>query len=545
MVSDRKITDLIALVRRRYDDWTDFDHPGFVADEISYKQATVQKARELLNQPELDNLIAAGAFDLFLERLLALCRDNNLLWRRVPSQGDTAVLRHPALDKPPFCTQIRNLLHGDRPSPDRLQTFSDYCAAHDLPNKWPLPTYLLFITHPDREMFVKPQAASWFLKFMGVEETAVTAPPTATAYTAIREQTDALFISLLPYGVRDRVDVQGFLWVCYREGKERIGRLSPKGQVELDVPPTEPLPPNFYDITPKVTTLLKESGEDKGFQETMLNPAYSLATWAQDSGFTEQELAIWVQAVERKGQAIFYGPPGTGKTFMAEKLARHLIGGGDGFTDLVQFHPAYAYEDFMQGIRPFTRDGQIHYDMVPGRFMQFCERARGRNGRCLLIIDEINRANLASVFGELMYLLEYRSRDIPLAGGGAFSIPANIRIIGTMNTADRSIALVDHALRRRFAFIHLPPNYDTLRHYHQTTGFDVEPLIAALRRLNNQIGDPHYHIGTTYFLHRDLDVQLEAIWRMEIEPYLEEYFYDHQDTFESFRWGKLGMSGEG
>ena len=171
----------------------------------------------------------------------------------------------------------------------------------------------------------------------------------------------------------------------------------------------------------------------------------------------------WVRAIERKGQAIIYGPPGTGKTFIAEKLALHLIGGGDGFQEVVQFHPAYAYEDFVQGIRPKARpDGSLDYPVVPGRFLDFCDRSRSCQGRCVLVIDEINRANLSQVFGELMYLLEYRNREVPLASGGMFQIPENVRLIGTMNTADRSIALVDHALRRRFAFLALYPNYEVL-----------------------------------------------------------------------------------
>ncbi|MCP4429108.1 MAG: AAA domain-containing protein [Chloroflexi bacterium] len=550
MISERKLQDLIALLKRRYPDWVNFDHPGFVDDEIAYKQATSAKARELLSQTEMDRLIAAGEFEELWNRLVKLCRDNNLLFRRVPSQGDTAVLHHPDLDKASLGTAVRNLLHSDHPSPVRLQTFSDYCAAHELPNKWPFPTYLLFIAHPNQEMFVKPRAAGWFLKFMGVHQS-VTAPPTAVVYAAILEQAQNLYDTLLPYDVHDFVDVQGFLWVCHREGKERVGRLNAKGQVDLDVPPTKPLPPTQYEImqeTPVLSGDRRSQAEaavlheprDNGYNT--MKPEYPLSQCAAETGYGEDELAQWAQAIERKGQAIFYGPPGTGKTFMAEKMARHLIGGGDGFTELIQFHPAYAYEDFIQGIRPFTRDGAIHYEMVPGQFMQFCERTGERNGRCLLIVDEINRANIASVFGELMYLLEYRDRDIPLAGGGRFRIPANVRILGTMNTADRSIALVDHALRRRFAFIHLPPNYNILRRFHQDTGYDVNPLLAILRRLNAQIADPHYYVGTTFFLRRDLAAQLEAIWRMEIEPYLEEYFFDQHDTVESFRWGKLGLT---
>src|SRR5262249_49698307 len=198
-------------------------------------------------------------------------------------------------------------------------------------------------------------------------------------------------------------------------------------------------------------------------------------------------------------------------------------------------------EDFIQGIRPHARaDGGLDYPLVPGRFLEFCKRAEARKNRCVLIIDEINRANLARVFGELMYLLEYRDREVPLASGGLLRIPANVRLIGTMNTADRSIALVDHALRRRFAFLALYPDYEIVRRYHQKTGcLSVEPLLKILERLNTQIGDPHYAVGITFFLRQDLTAQIADIWRMEIEPYLEEYFFDQPDRVDEFRWDKV------
>ncbi|MDX9956103.1 MAG: AAA family ATPase [Anaerolineae bacterium] len=276
-----------------------------------------------------------------------------------------------------------------------------------------------------------------------------------------------------------------------------------------------------------------------------LQPEYLLVACAAETGFTEAELARWVRAIERKGQAILYGPPGTGKTYVAEHLARHLIGGGDGFSDLVQFHPAYAYEDFIQGLRPQARkDGGLDYPLVPGRFLEFCTQAAQRTGRCVLIIDEINRANLARVFGELMYLLEYRDSEIPLAGGRRFRIPENVRIIGTMNTADRSIALVDHALRRRFAFLALYPNYEVLRRYHEKTGFPVESLIGKLKELNQHINDFHYQVGITFFLREDLTETLPDIWRMEIEPYLEEYFFDQPGNVDKFRWVNVNKNGQ-
>jgi hypothetical protein len=270
-----------------------------------------------------------------------------------------------------------------------------------------------------------------------------------------------------------------------------------------------------------------------------LNLAYTINKCSEEIGFEYIVVKLWIKSINRKKQAIFYGSPGTGKTFIAEKLAKHLISEGDGFSELVQFHPAYSYEDFIQGIRPQSEDGKLTYPVVPGRFLEFCKKAEFCQDTCVLIIDEINRANLAQVFGELMYLLEYRDQEIPLAGGNRFRIPENVRIIGTMNTADRSIAQIDHALRRRFAFIELRPNYDVLIKYHLNTNFDVMDLINVLKQLNQAINDKNYEIGISFFLTPNLREDIEDIWKMEIEPYLEEYFFNNLEKVDEFRWEKI------
>ncbi|KXK57929.1 MAG: 5-methylcytosine-specific restriction enzyme B [Chlorobi bacterium OLB7] len=207
--------------------------------------------------------------------------------------------------------------------------------------------------------------------------------------------------------------------------------------------------------------------------------------------------------------------------------------------ELVQFHPSYSYEDFVTGIRPVSREGVVEYPMQDGRFLDFCRKARVWRGTCVLVIDEINRADISRAFGELMYLLEYRDRTIELAGGSPFRIPGNVRIIGTMNTADRSIALLDYALRRRFAFIELRPDYGLLRRYHARYGQQVEGLIGILERMNSRINNPHYELGISFFLHPNLPELLPSIWEMEIEPYLAEYFYDQPAAVEEFRWEKV------
>ncbi len=270
------------------------------------------------------------------------------------------------------------------------------------------------------------------------------------------------------------------------------------------------------------------------------NEVIDLEDVAVATAFDPELLERWVRAIHRKGQAVLYGPPGTGKTFVADWLARHLAGGGYGTIETVQFHPAYSYEEFMAGIRPRTRpDGSLEYALEDGFFVRFCDRARKLRGTSVLIIDELNRANLPRVFGELMYLLEYRDKDVAIAGSRRFSIPDNVRIIGTMNTADRSIALVDHALRRRFAFLGLWPNYDVLRNLPSTSGIDVEGLIGVLKKLNSAIDDPHYEVGISFFCGADLAASMADIWQMEIEPYIEEYFFDRRSLLGEYRWEKV------
>jgi MoxR-like ATPase len=284
------------------------------------------------------------------------------------------------------------------------------------------------------------------------------------------------------------------------------------------------------------------------------NSPYYLKKMSQEINIDDHKIKSWLKAIERKKQAIFYGSPGTGKTYIAQKLAQHLISDSFGFYEVIQFHPAYSYEDFIQGIRPHTENGQITYSLQQGKFLQFCEKAAQIQDNCVLIIDEINRANLAQVFGELMYLLEYRDQKIKLAGGNTFTIPENVYIIGTMNTADRSIALVDHALRRRFAFIEIAPNYDILKQYHHKVWakqlelniydlqelsilptLNINGLIDVLEKINKEIGDKNYYIGISYFMIMPIEDEIESIWTMEIEPYLEEYFFNQLDKVDEFR----------
>jgi MoxR-like ATPase len=289
--------------------------------------------------------------------------------------------------------------------------------------------------------------------------------------------------------------------------------------------------------------------EEKGVIDRLLSgakkeisPAYSIDDFSAETGFSRNVIESWTGRLRRKMHVIIQGPPGTGKTYVAERLARLMVSNTNGFWDLVQFHPSYAYEDFIQGIRPRLTKGAVTWELEDGRFLQFCSRARQLpDAPCVLIIDEINRAHLSRVFGELMYLMEYRAKEIKLASGGdVFKIPANVFLIGTMNTADRSIALVDHALRRRFSFIRLSPDYEVLQKHLNAREWPGDSLVKALKEVNRAINDPNYELGISYFM-KDADLMklLPDIWTGEIEPYLEEYFYDQPGKVQPFRWNAL------
>jgi 5-methylcytosine-specific restriction protein B len=236
-------------------------------------------------------------------------------------------------------------------------------------------------------------------------------------------------------------------------------------------------------------------------------------------------------------QLIFYGPPGTGKTYLAKALARHLT--QDGAVRLVQFHPSYAYEDFFEGFRPQGEDGgRLSFKLTPGPFRLFAEAAKDNpTTPYILIIDEINRANLARVFGELYFLLEYRDEAISLqySPKEEFTLPPNLFVIGTMNTADRSIARIDTAMRRRFAFVELdprkPPVRGLLARWLADKKLPGEPA-QLLDLLNARLADAEAAIGPSYLMKTSVHEQpegLERVWQYEILPLLEDLFYGQPD----------------
>jgi 5-methylcytosine-specific restriction protein B len=258
----------------------------------------------------------------------------------------------------------------------------------------------------------------------------------------------------------------------------------------------------------------------------------------------------WLQDVidilQSRQQIVFYGPPGTGKTYQAQALADHVAGPGAGATSLVQFHPSYAYEDFFEGYRPAGEDEKAAFKLTSGPLRLLATAAaQDPEHPYILIIDEINRANLPKVFGELYFLLEYRKKRIRLqySPDELFSLPPNVFLIGTMNTADRSIALVDAAIRRRFAFIELHPDEPPIRDLLATWLQDQNHLSTErpelLAALNASIGDGDrdIKIGPSYLMRPEAatDAGLERIWRYDLLPLLEEHYYGRLSRSEIVR----------
>ena len=253
--------------------------------------------------------------------------------------------------------------------------------------------------------------------------------------------------------------------------------------------------------------------------------------------------------LDDKKQVIFQGPPGTGKTYVAQQLANHLAGSKERVT-LVQFHPSYAYEDFVRGFRPTLRSGQAGFELRDGPLLRAAERARQESGeKHFLIIDEINRGNLAKVFGELYYLLEYRDESITLQyqrdENERFSMPPNLFVIGTMNTADRSIALVDLALRRRFYFVEFHPDAEpirgVLRRWLQAKAPEMDWVAGVVERANDLLRDDrHAAIGPSYFMKDGLDNDaVERIWKHSVRPYIEERRFGGDEVAEEFGLERL------
>lgn len=277
---------------------------------------------------------------------------------------------------------------------------------------------------------------------------------------------------------------------------------------------------------------------------------YSVEDALKDVFLSKDEFAEISEALRTKQNIILQGPPGVGKTFIAERLAYAMIGSRTkSCVEFVQFHPSYSYEDFVQGYRPAGGT----FEMRNGVFMEICERARQSSEKpFVLVIDEINRGNLSKIFGELLMLIESdkRGKKIKLTyskAGERFSVPSNLHIIGTMNTADRSLTMIDYALRRRFSFFDVKPAFESVQFKGRMAELglkeqDIAFLTKQLKALNNRIADdtkylgPGFEIGHSYFCNKSQGEQFNPwflkILKHEIAPLLREYWFDDRERAE-------------
>lgn len=281
--------------------------------------------------------------------------------------------------------------------------------------------------------------------------------------------------------------------------------------------------------------------DDKPLTKKELKETYTTKTFLEEVFVTENDFFKLRNLLLRKKNLILQGAPGVGKTFAAKRLAYAIMEEKDDSRVMqVQFHQNYSYEDFVMGYKPNEEGG---FELKNGTFYKFCKRASADiEHKYFFIIDEINRGNLSKIFGELLMLIEndYRDKPIQLAyRDELFAVPSNLYIIGMMNTADRSLAMIDYALRRRFSFFEMKPGFENptfKKEIQEKKDSCLDHLVNAIISLNKVIEDDDslgsgFCIGHSYLCNLGDNYDLESIVEYDILPMLREYWFDNDEKF--------------
>ncbi len=304
----------------------------------------------------------------------------------------------------------------------------------------------------------------------------------------------------------------------------------------------------YTDYVQKLEALfIDDDAADVIEEKEIVYDLYTEEDFLSEVFMDTEHYSILVNLLKTKKNIILQGAPGVGKTFAAKRLAFSIMGQKDtSRVMMVQFHQSYSYEDFIMGFRP-SKDG---FELTPGPFYQFCKSAQDDDERdYFFIIDEINRGNVSKIFGELMMLIEKEKRGEKLRllySNELFSVPKNVYIIGMMNTADRSLAIIDYALRRRFAFFELEPAFDSEGFkaiIQQANSPKLNALVEQIKALNEFISKDEslgsgFRIGHSYLCTNSkvTDEWLEAVVKYELLPLLGEYWFDEPSKIE--QWAK-------